>query len=220
MEKRPWWQSEAVIVLAMVFLPLLGLLLMWLYAPWRNRFKWAWTGIAVFLSVLALVGAISGTTSGSSIDVGEAPTSDAATPLSAITRLAPFVWPFLNVISGPAAAYSGGSVTYRVDYQRLQNSNAPGQTLVFGWTTKASSFVSASAVSGSEATVEFQADGQAFISVAATSGQGSVEVTLRLNSDFIGTFTIGFDVQGTGIAYPEGTVHVVNTVVTAAAQRN
>jgi len=42
-----------------LFFPL-GVLLMWLYAPWRNRFKWMWTGIAAFLALMVVVGAVSG----------------------------------------------------------------------------------------------------------------------------------------------------------------
>jgi hypothetical protein len=42
-----------------LFFPL-GILMMWLYAPWRNRFKWMWTGIAAFLALIVVAGAASG----------------------------------------------------------------------------------------------------------------------------------------------------------------
>jgi len=62
--KKPWWQHEAVIAWAMIlFLPL-GILMMWLYAPWRNRFKWLWTGVFVFVPALTVVLAMNGSSKG------------------------------------------------------------------------------------------------------------------------------------------------------------
>ena len=49
--KRPWWQHEAIIIAALLVYFPIGLVLMWLWAPWRKRFKWAWTGVAVLLTV-------------------------------------------------------------------------------------------------------------------------------------------------------------------------
>jgi hypothetical protein len=90
MEKRPWWQHEAAIAWAMILLFPLGVLLMWLYAPWRNRFKWMWTGITAFLALMILVGAMSGSSgndTGKELSVGRA-TAEATTPTLTADQIA------------------------------------------------------------------------------------------------------------------------------------
>jgi predicted lipoprotein with Yx(FWY)xxD motif len=53
--KRPWWQHEAIIIaVLLVYFPI-GIVLMWLWAPWRKRFKWLWTGVAALLVVVTSV---------------------------------------------------------------------------------------------------------------------------------------------------------------------
>jgi hypothetical protein len=51
---KRWWQRPATIVVAMVVWFPLGLILMWMYAPWRARWKWGWT--AVFAAIVLLIG--------------------------------------------------------------------------------------------------------------------------------------------------------------------
>jgi hypothetical protein len=47
----------------MVLLFPLGLVLMWLYAPWRPRTKWIWSGVGVLVG-LAIVGSVAGDNGG------------------------------------------------------------------------------------------------------------------------------------------------------------
>ena len=63
--KRPWWQQEVTIAWAMMLVFPIGILMMWLYAPWRKRFKWIWTGVAVF-AALMIIGGVFGDDSGKS----------------------------------------------------------------------------------------------------------------------------------------------------------
>ena len=63
--KRPWWQQEVTIAWAMMLVFPIGILMMWLYAPWRKRFKWVWTGVAVF-AALMIIGGVFGDDSGKS----------------------------------------------------------------------------------------------------------------------------------------------------------
>jgi hypothetical protein len=60
MNKQPWWRHEAAIAWAMILVFPLGILLMWLYAPWRSRFKWMWTAIAAFFALMIVAGAAGG----------------------------------------------------------------------------------------------------------------------------------------------------------------
>jgi len=57
---KPWWQSQIVIIAALILFFPLGLGLMWLYAPWRLGFKWGWTGFFGIMTVLAIIGSVTG----------------------------------------------------------------------------------------------------------------------------------------------------------------
>lgn len=57
-QRKPWWQHEASIAWALILFFPLGLLLMWKYAPWRNRFKWGWTIALPLLTLFILAAAI------------------------------------------------------------------------------------------------------------------------------------------------------------------
>ncbi|MGD0765887.1 MAG: hypothetical protein ABR978_06235 [Dehalococcoidia bacterium] len=67
---RPWWRSPIFLVVLLVLFfpvfPVVLLLLMWLFAPWRLRVKWCLTGLFAALVILAVIGAFAGTTSGTS----------------------------------------------------------------------------------------------------------------------------------------------------------
>jgi hypothetical protein len=58
MQKQPWWQQEVSIAWALILFFPLGLWLMWKYAPWRNRFKWIWTGVTPFAALMIVAAAI------------------------------------------------------------------------------------------------------------------------------------------------------------------
>jgi len=52
--KKPWWQHEVTIAWALILFFPLGLLLMWIYAPWRKGFKWLWTAVFVIISTIVI----------------------------------------------------------------------------------------------------------------------------------------------------------------------
>jgi len=70
----------------MVFVFPVGLILMWLYAPWRVRTKWIWSGIFAALIALWIVGTVSGDdpkqTASSAVTSPEPPVSTSAAPPS------------------------------------------------------------------------------------------------------------------------------------------
>jgi hypothetical protein len=47
-------KTNVVTVIGLIFVPVLGLLLMWRYTLWSTRTKQVWTAIAVLLWVLGL----------------------------------------------------------------------------------------------------------------------------------------------------------------------
>ena len=53
--RKPWWQQEGTIILALVLVFPLGVFLMWLYAPWQRRSKWILTGVAALAAIVILV---------------------------------------------------------------------------------------------------------------------------------------------------------------------
>lgn len=61
--KRPWWQHEAAIAWALILFFPLGIFMMWRYAPWRNRFKWVWTGAGGIVALVIVAGVVGGTES-------------------------------------------------------------------------------------------------------------------------------------------------------------
>jgi YVTN family beta-propeller protein len=130
-----------------------------------------------------------------------------------------YIWPFQYIISGPATAHPGDLVSYHIDYQRNSSEAKDQASFVLSWTLNAASSFSLKTVTGPEATVEFQADGQAFVGIATQQGGGSAEITLRVGPSFTGTFTMGIYVRGTGITMPPGSVLVANTLVTPAVQQ-
>jgi hypothetical protein len=88
--KRPWWQQGVAIAWAMILVFPLGILLMWLYAPWRGRFKWIWTGVAAFAALVII---------GAAIPSEEKDSSATVSPLVSATQEAP-------ASAAPAAATS------------------------------------------------------------------------------------------------------------------
>jgi hypothetical protein len=108
MQNRPWWQHEAAIAWAIILVFPLGILLMWLYAPWRKRFKWTWTGIAAFSALLVVVGAASGggSNKGDEAHTAQGVTAEAGTPTYTAEQVA-----YIQTISTQQAQATGAAIT-------------------------------------------------------------------------------------------------------------
>jgi hypothetical protein len=125
------------------------------------------------------------------------------------------VFPYRVVLSGPSEARPGDEVTYQLEYQRVSEGPSGEVVLVYGGTGSASSgsLVSIRAVSGPEFT-DFGAQiaGQSERIWFAGDG-GVLEVTVRIDADFVGETGLSFYVPGTGILMPTGTVNSLRTEV-------
>ncbi len=131
----------------------------------------------------------------------------------------PYVWPFTYTVSGPATAYAGDQVTYRVQYRRNSSTAPDSAGFVFNWEPAAALFVAATTVSGTQASLAEVEASDAFVEVPTTEGQGEVDITLEIKPNFAGTLTVGIDVRGTGITMPADSVDVARTAVSAPSPR-
>jgi hypothetical protein len=123
------------------------------------------------------------------------------------------VFPYRVVLSGPSEARPGDEVTYRLEYRRVSEELGGEVVLVYGGTSGASSgsLVSIHAVSGSGFT-DLGAQIAGYSERIAFAGDtGVLEVTVRIDADFVGETGLSFYVPGTAILEPSGTVNSIRT---------
>lgn len=125
------------------------------------------------------------------------------------------VFPFTVVLSGPATARAGDTVTYSVTYDNTRpDSNVP-PAFVFVFPPADVELLSASGVTGPKATVSNSAPDSVRFDFKG-SGSGASQVVLRINPAFSGSLTVSFYVPGTQITLSRGSVQSFTTAVAAA----
>lgn len=135
MEKRPWWQHEAVIAWAMILLFPLGLILMWLYAPWRPKFKWAWTAVFGVVMLLVIIGsATGGGDKKEEVRASVEPTTEAAPtkapPTEAIPTNTPQQPPTVSPTKTSEPSWSSGAALSEANVRSaLDNADGVGSSL-------------------------------------------------------------------------------------------
>lgn len=129
--KALWWKSQPAVIAGMILFFPIGLILMWLYAPWRTRTKWIWSAVFAVLLSLFVIGGIVGDEESTK---NEAATNAAPTRIPEAAATDPAVPPTpapLPTVKPPSWK-EGGAVTYTAAIKALSDGDEMIRSLNLG----------------------------------------------------------------------------------------